>query len=72
MAAADKGRVPRLRPSRLALYSLMRLAVISPSSVWGAKLRLEAAFARYFQVKARKRSLAEDQKTAKHLKRTTR
>jgi hypothetical protein len=31
-------------------------------------ISLDAAFARYFQVKARKRSLAEDQKTAKHLK----
>ena len=33
-----------------------------------ASISLDAAFARYFQVKARKRSLAEDQKTAKHLK----
>ena len=33
-----------------------------------ASISLDAAFTRYFQVKARKRSLAEDRKTAKNLK----
>src|SRR5215831_9856725 len=40
----------------------------SPMLPKPASISLEAAFTRYFQVKARKRSLAEDQKTAKHLK----
>src|SRR5262249_53060324 len=49
-----------------ALEELKHSSPILPTPV--PSISLQAAFERYFQVKARKRSLAEDQKTAKHLK----
>src|SRR5262245_3816380 len=49
-----------------ALDALKHPSPVSPTPV--ASVTLDVAFGRYFQVKARKRSIAGDQKTAKHLK----
>src|SRR5262245_45115664 len=52
--------------AREALDELKHPAPAVPAPI--VTITLGEAFARYFQAKARKRSLAEDQKIAKHLK----